>query len=323
MDELKLSNLSPEDREILDVLVANGYDVESLASDQVERGRRLVGCLGVLNHLPVDKPGDLLIARTMEAIEHRRQQDRFSQQINVLKRSGGCGIGVRWHELATLAAVLLICVSVVWPTLSNARSRSRRVVCQERLGMAGMGFSSYAMANDGQMPAEKFRVGDSWLRPELFDDEGNAMSNTAHLIVLHRLGYVDAKALICPDAFEQLPLLKTKMHNMPNMMMISFSYQNQFTKKAQKWDRTVRLGVLADKNPLFGPGIFRRNVPFSSVSLNHCRLGGQNVLFNDSSVTWIGRPVLRGSDNMWQSGDVKTYSGTETPHDEKDSFLVW
>jgi hypothetical protein len=93
--------------------------------------------------------------------------------------------------------------------------------------------------------------------------------------------------------------------------------------------RSSRMALLADKNPLFvprdprfGPGLtYDDRLPETSASPFH-RSQGQNVLIGDGHVFWSTRPVLPNGDNIWLAGDLKRYYGDETPAGPNDSFLV-
>jgi hypothetical protein len=83
------------------------------------------------------------------------------------------------------------------------------------------------------------------------------------------------------------------------------------------------VAYLADANPLFVGGKFHRDVdPYTTNSPSH-RGKGQAVLLLDGSVNKMTSPIFGNSrDNLWLAGDILNYTGTETPADDQDSFLV-
>lgn len=336
MPEPRKLMLSPEDRRVLDALVDRQFDPARLDEADRPRGQKIVALLGVLDALPVDDRagdgvGDLLVERTLQTIRQTRQREQAEQNHHGL--NGGMGPSIRLNDLVAVAAVLVIGLTLAMPLLSHQRSEARRIAGQANLAAASMGFESYAQANDGRLPAVKAHPGDVWWDINSFNEDGSARSNSAHLFLLIRSGHVQPSDLNCPEnphalddeTFARLRL-KFDLKDWPNAGSISFSYQNQFAERPVKWTARPGIAILADKNPLFTAGGQRDGVEPTSPSPNHLSLGGQNVLFNDGSVRWVASPILGPSgDNIWQSEDhdESTYTGTETPADEDDAFLVW
>ncbi len=308
-------NLSAQDQQVLDALVAGGFKLEALPPDQVERGRKMMQLLGLLDHLPAPSPGDLLEARTMQMIEQAGRSGAASAD----RATGTCGRMLTWPEVLSLAAALLLGVSVLWPAVSRSRAVARQSACQANLAGAAIGFGQYAADHDGVTPRTK--SGNRWWLVNQFDDEGAANSNSAHLYLLIRHDYVKPELLNCP-ANQDAPRSPARdARDWPTHRAVSYSYQNQYIDSPFRWGEQ-NIAVLADKNPFFGTGFFHGELPGETPSPNHRRLAGQNVLTNTGEVTWLRKPMINHSDYIYQASDRQVYTGTEPPADTDDTFLV-
>jgi len=326
MPDPQSPSLHPEDQLAVDALVEAGYDLNAVPAAQKARAEKVENLLGLLDHLPAEDPGDLLIERTLQAIREARQREN-AQRDNAAATVEPNGFGVRWNDVLAVAAMILITLSIAMPMVSHNRANARKVACESNLAAAGFGFGKYAGDHQGQMPAVASRPGDTWWNVNTFDKDGYAESNSAHAFVLIRGGYVDAASFNCPENHHAVQVT-IKMRDWPNAKAVSFSYQNQFTDQRPKWGRDAdqqTIAVLADKNPLFvsGKQVETDRGEDELLSPNHMRLGGQNALISDGSVRFIRIPVLNNGDNIYHARDVKAaYTGTETPADKSDTFLV-
>lgn len=319
---LDIAQLSREDQQTLDALMAGSMDATALAPGHARRAAAMTELLSLLDHLPDEPTGDLLTERTLAAVQRARQKERFSQQIDTLSRGRGGGIGFSLPDVAAVAAIFVVALSLMWPMLESVRATSRQIACQANLGLAGRGLSSYAADFGGAMPATFFRPGDPWDRINTFDDQGNAQSNSAHLMVALRTGYVPLKALCCPDNGKAPESLPEEARDFPTCHSVSYSYQNQYTTQRPKLTGGVVLAILADKNPFFESARYRWQLDAGTNSFNHTSRG-QNVLISDGHVIWITSPMIDG-DNIFHiaGGNYDYYTGYEAPADVDDAFLV-
>jgi len=326
----KYTTLCEKDQQVLDALVDVGFDAGKLPADKRQRGQRMVQWLGLMDHLPEESTGDLLVARTLAAIEDQRHQDNLSQHIDRMAgpgeqtapRGGALPMRVHLRELVATAAMFLIGVSLMWPMLASARSTARQVACQANLASAGMGLTSYAADHRGSMPATRAQLGSPWWLTNQFDEHGNAMSNSAHLFVAVREGYVPVQSLSCAANPNALAEFTQGMRDWPSAQAASFSYQNQYTANKPKLDAGPNIAILADKNPFFTTGQFHFELAPNHNSFNHGQ--GQNVLMTNGSVMWLDNPRLKNDDNIFHAGTdgFDYYTGLEGPASESDSFLV-
>ena len=313
--------LHPHDQAAIDALVDAGFDAEQVEPSLRSRADQVNNLLGLLEHLPVEEPGDLLVARTLQRIGEARQKQNAERDAAAF--AAPIGPGFRWNDLIAVAAMVLVTVSIAMPMLSHNRANARKIACEANLASAGLGFDRYAGDFGGQLPVVKSQPGDTWWNVNTFDKDNNAQSNSAHAFVLISGGYVDPKALTCA-ANEHAPVKITiKMRDWPDANAVSFSYQNQFTANRPTWNNASTIAVLADKNPMFIAGKQVEDGDKPLTSPNHARLGGQNALLSDGSVQFIRIPVLGNGDNIYHVRDGKArYTGREAPADATDSFLV-
>ena len=324
MNPHEIAQLSPDDQQALDALIENQFDAAAVGADLAPRTAQLTQLLGLLEHLPEEPTGDLLTERTIQAVERARQRANVAQQIDMLSRPrGGLSLGFRLTDVAAVAAIFIVSLSLMWPMLESARATSRQIACQANLGLAGHGFATYAADHDGAMPATFFRAGDPWNEINRFDNQGNARSNSAHLLVGHRTGYMSLNALRCPENPHAPRSLGIDARDFPNLKAISYSYQNQYTHRRPRLYSFAEMAILADKNPVFGADeTCRWELSSRTNSYNHTRRG-QNVLMTDGRVAWLASPVI-SRDNIFHigGGGYDYYTGCEAPADIDDAFLV-
>lgn len=301
-----------------------------------------------------DKPttmGDALVQRTLAAVREQQQRERFAQQIDML-RAPRQSLGIGWGRLAMSAAVLILGLSLLMPVLEQNHNQAVSAVCASNMSLAGQGFAQYAADHDGQMPRRALRVGDVWWQvgqpigsndPAHVDEAAPVQSNSAHLFVLVRRGYVSPRDLACPANPHASQKVHPSQRDWLTPQAVSFSYQNQYTDKPMHLTtgrRAASFAILADKNPLFvasadpRTGQIRIHFDASRSTVESSRMhagSGQNVLFADASVLWKVRPTIQiddpdaasaDQDNIWTLRNVETYNGNEAPQDESDSFLV-
>jgi len=333
-----LPELNAEDARAVDAFFARRAEQLNLAGGgdddadprRVARVGRLLGTLDAAGPDTADAPDDLT-QRTLERVRHAKQSERFAQQVQMLSApSSSFGLS----EVLSVAAVLLIAVSLAMPMLSRSRGAAQRLACQNNLAAAGMGFGRYAQDFDGALPQTVSDPSGTWWDVGAVNEEHKPVrSNSAHLYVLIRGRYVEPGTLSCPSNEQAADPAKLTIHrrDWPNAASVSFSYQNQKGRVVFRIDRAPHTAVLADRNPLFTGGDahharFNARVRIDAPSFAHGRTG-QNVLLATGGVNWTVKPMIAlplqaDADNIWTARGVKTYTGTEAPADEQDSFLV-
>jgi hypothetical protein len=227
------------------------------------------------------------------------------------------------RELAAIAGVVLLVVSIFGVSYREAEQRKMRDDCAMQQARIGSALQSYAIRSDGWLPS----TGDSQRR-WLPAGDRPAVSNSKGLFALVRDGYVEPPTFQCPAVGGESFAVQAGMTDFPSSKFVNYSYQYSLGPKGL-WlhDRRIAdvkasLAILADENPVFENGRFRRDRVRAPVSHNHDSRG-QNVLYLPGNVEFQPRPSVgvRG-DNIYLAEGVYEYSGEEAPAGPTDTFLL-
>ncbi len=295
------SELSPDDQRLLDQLVEANFDpqaMEPLTPAERRRVSALVSLLGLLSDYPVDDADDTLVYATLARID-RREEERTAR-MTLGPETSGIRRSRRIHipDFITVAAVMLIAASVLWPLMSHARRASIDEGCNNNLRALGYAFSTYAADYDGAVPVAMMMAGShlSW----------DTFRNVLNLAPLIDKDYCEQGHLDCPG---------NDIHH-----LTSYSYQWQLPSFRLTWDANPTMVVLGDRNPVIDAARRGTIVAPLTVSLNHSERG-QNVLFSDGSTPWIEKPVV-GRDNIWLPEGANSLRKGQNPKNANDVFLA-
>lgn len=332
--------LKPEDAEVLDAILearSYGADVGPLPPGSAKRAEKLRGVLQLLEKMPVESVPSDITDRTLESIRNARQRARFAEQIDMLKfgsaSSGGFNINMR--QAASAAAILIIGISLLLPTLSRGKHESQRIACASNMALMGRGLSEYATAHNGYLPRtthdpmdlDHMALLENGLYPRVAYPK--ARPNSANLFLLLKNSFVDAEHAFCPGLGKPDELINDDGTDFASAEAVPFSYQNQVTAPSlQMQELKADHALLADRNPLFvirnGRFLFDENRSPNSCSDAHA-IPGQNVLTAGLSVRWTVRPVVHPDknidDNIWIAQAVKLLEAEEHAA-EHDAFLT-
>lgn len=239
-----------------------------------------------------------------------------------------------WHKAAkvgAIAAVILLAVGVLLPSLSFARHQYRKHVCQSQLANIYQSIANYSSDYDDRLPAVATDVGQPWHRVGYQGKE--SQSNARNLYLLLKLGYNSRPNdfACCGRRQKQFRPLKVSQVRDYN----DFPSREHFTYSFRIVCRPpVKMGMLggqplmADRNPVFeniraGTFPVRLDDKLSTIaSMNHNRRG-QNVLFTDGHARFLKtRHVGIPQDDIFTVQNVVEYRGNERPACEKDPFLA-
>jgi len=99
-------------------------------------------------------------------------------------------------KIAAVAAVILIVLGIWFAPLDFVRPKYRQQRCQMQMGGIFQGLSNYIYDYDGQTPAVATLAGAPWWK---VGDQGRENhSNTRHIYLLVKRGYVDLNNFVCP-----------------------------------------------------------------------------------------------------------------------------
>lgn len=334
----RLYSLSDQDADALDILMEAhaGMPPLRLADEnpsvspvniaKTRQGQNLLQIMSLLAKHPARDPAADLVQRTLIKIsDDQKRQGLLYQTLGV----GGGGNSFGLSEFITVAAVIMISFSLIWPALENNRTQARQLACARNLAATGAAIGQYAADHRNTLPRGQVTPGSVWWNVGHGTDEpeGPIQSNSAHLYLLIRGGYAHPQSLTCPENSKAPHHLNMHAHDWQHPEAVSYSYQNQYTASPYRLDKIGDMVILGDKNPLFtpnDPGIglrYRDDLSDSTASPAHGGRG-QNVLAASGSVLWRDVPVMDNGDNIWLIEGVRSYNGTETPHIPHDTFLV-
>ena len=324
--------LSPEVLEALDAAIERRAGINHTSNVSADADAKVASLLSLLDQMPAEAPSDDLVARTLKRIETERVRSIVEDEPS---DASGFRIGFRMGELAVIAAMLIVGISLVWPMLDQMRSEARKVACANNLTMAGSAVAAYATDNQNLLPNRGAVPGSVWwnvgesnsVKPLSNDISEPVSSNSSNLYTIVRDSYIAPDNLNCPSNENAIKALAPTLNDWPTGRALSYSYQNQYFPHPSKLDRYRPMAIMADKNPLFVPrpgqayGLQFSGLSESTNSRFHAGLG-QNILFRDMSVLWSKTPTLSNGDNIWTANGQHVYRGTEVPAKDDDTFLV-
>ncbi len=236
-------------------------------------------------------------------------------------------------KIAAAAAVFMLIVGVLVPTLGFARQRYRRHRCKMQMGGVFQGLSNYMSDHDDQSPAVATAAGAPWW---WVSDQGKENhSNTRHMYLLVKGDYVGLNNFVCPcckkEKSFQVPPSQIRIYkDFPDRNYITYSFQIR-CHKTRSGELRCQGVLMADRNPLFEklPKEFSRQFKLHLTtnlktlnSINHNRRG-QNVLFDDGRVEFRKTRIIGiAKDDIYTLQDTDIYQGCEVPSCETDSFLA-
>jgi len=236
-------------------------------------------------------------------------------------------------KIAAAAAVIFILLGIWFAPLDFARQKYRQQRCQMQMVGIFQGLSNYISDHDGQSPAVATTAGAPWW---WVGDQGRENhSNTRHIYLLPKGGYVDISNFACPGCKGEKPLKPDesqikRFKDFPSRRYITFSFQIKCHRNESS-KLLYRKVLMADWNPLFEelPKDFSRQFKLhlnrkllTLNSINHDRRG-QNVLFGDGRVEFRKtRFIGISEDDIFTLQDTDIYQGCEVPSCETDFFLA-
>jgi hypothetical protein len=308
----------PDDQaRVLDALLdartpANHTAASQLSPADFATAQRLSQLLLLIDQCPAgDVPADL-VERTMARV----RQAEASRGMTLATDPRQIGRGFPAREVMAVAAMLVVAVSMLFPVFSRVREQAGRVSDRSTLAAAGRTISLYAQDNADQLPRRLAQPGDTWWnvgKTAAMDEP--VESNSAHLMLAAREGYIDLDALRSTAVDRTTQRLTADGMDWAAPQFVPYSYQNQFTKDGTRLNNLTRMPVMANKNPLFSAredgktGMrFNRELPLTSNSAAH-HGQGQHVLYTDGGVEWRTSPILENGDNIYTAEGIDEYKG--------------
>ena len=298
--------------------------------------------------LPLDsiKPEpcpDYLVERTVLRLNNlARSSQRGLEELLAAEQGREVATASRCHNFrqrAAASAVIFIAAGIWFAPLNFVRQKYWQHQCQMQLARIFHGISNYSSDHNENPPAVATTTGQPWWKVGYQGKEN--YSNTRHIWLLVKGGYAKPSDFVCPGTEQgratQRAIRKADSsgviagNDFPNREHITYSLRIM-CQRPEEGHSPYRKALLADLNPLFEELQRDYSNPFKEVrlnkdlltvnSINHQRRG-QNVLFSDSSVSFVKmRHVGILEDDIFTLRGTDTYKGVEVPSCETDAFLA-
>lgn len=244
--------------------------------------------------------------------------------------------GARFRKIADLvsvAAIILFVAGVYFAPLRNMREKSWQTACASQMRRISQGIQTYSSEHDGRVPSVATAAGAPWWKVGYQGEENH--SNTRHMWLLAKNGYVDPTDFVCPGkrqgrAVKFDPAKAAEYNDFPARRYVTYSFRVMC-------DKPITLEVfgpkvlMSDLNPHFDMSIKNYSGSFTVKlktsdsnrnSPNHNRRG-QNVLFGDGHVDFKTRRCLgKSDDDIFTLQGTLVYKGSEIPKYDTDAFLA-
>jgi hypothetical protein len=299
--------------------------------------------LSPLDSLEPEICPDTLAERTIGRLQERARAMSGADRLEELLAAESAGPSVikvpfwrNWGDIAAVAAVLVLFVGVLLPTLSFARQKYWQSRCQAQLGGIYKGLANYVADNNGQMPSVAMAPGSPWWKVGYQGAENH--SNTRRAWPLVQQGYVPLERFVCAGRRESRKLrydtIKVENYNdFPGRAYIHYSIRLG-CPQSQSQGLTLKRVIFADLNPISERLPTTYSEPFrlrlspdllTANSANHSGRG-QNTLCCDGSVEFVRVRHTSFSDDdfytLTEMSDGCEVTGCEVPSCETDAFLV-
>ena len=323
--------------------VEQSSEVEKLISSSEEAAdvcSRFKAALSPLDNSPIESCPDELVEGAIWRLNNAARSSQLElEQLLATEQEKKVSSGGFWLNMGrrfATAAVFMIVGTILFTTFNvttnYARQKSNQQQCQMQLSSIFDGIGQYSSDHDGQMPAVATTAGQPWWKVGSNSKENQ--SNTRHLWLLVKGGYVDRNDFVCPGSghakLAKLSDSQLKYYNdFPSRKNVAYSFRIK-CNDSKDADSSSRKVLMSDSNPLFETlPLYSESLNLqlskklsTSNSINHNRRG-QNVLFGDGSVKFVKtRRVGLSEDDIFTLQDTNTYRGVEVPTCESDVFLA-
>ncbi len=318
--------LSPADQQALDQYIDNGYDTSRV--DPTLQARA-IKCDQIGEVITSSKQGvsSDLVDRTLASIQTHIDQEEAAMAVS---NSGRGSFSMRWSDLISIAATLLLVASVTIPVMSGVRSKAQKSLCFENMHAAANAFGLYAGSNRDMLPMATAGFGPTWMDVGSTPDR----SNSSNLFTLVRTNNADLDDLACPsNPNAATGEMEPGAWDWNSLAEVSYSYRIMPPggMRASAIAQPVGVVLLADRSPVVLRVARRQPVIPEENSPNH-RGKGQHMLMLDGSSEWTQSPVLENSDNIWLPRPIEQIihqarsklgiiKGSEQPDGPTDAFV--
>ncbi len=317
------------DAEALDAWVLAGFDPERVPASLRDRARAHEALAALATapgpHAPSQFERAHLVERTMTRIAEAVETGQtLEPELSIPTRN-------RMADILSVAAVLLIAVSVLWPVMSRVRDSSRQAECAANMRGVAHALGAYTQDNDDMLPMVTAGFGSS---PWWNVGRDPTSSNSANLYTLAREQYARLAEMACPGNPRAITAPRSPdARDWSTLDEISYSYRVMARPERSIWGTPSQLVVVADRSPVVLRAVRGQVIYPMESSPNH-RGQGQHALTADGATQWMDTPVLPSGDNIWLPKSIEMIidfaarrrgidpiHGTEAPADRQDSFV--
>jgi hypothetical protein len=217
------------------------------------------------------------------------------------------------------------------------RASAWQTACEANLLKVAQGVTQYAGDHQGSLPAVATKAGNPWWKVGSTQPENQ--SNTRHVWLLVKQGYMGPEAFICPggNGGNVMKLDKVQIANLadfPNRKYITYSFK-LISDSNKALFPASSTPLMSDTNPIFETSLkspdcllkneldpIKLNASMLRMNSSSHRSKGQNVMFSDGSVKFLSGRLVDENDDIFTAKGQDTYKGTETASSDKDVFLV-
>lgn len=236
-------------------------------------------------------------------------------------------------QIAAVAAVIVFITGVLIAPLKRARQNYWQQRCRMQLSNVFSGLNNYLSDYDGKLPAVATASGQPWWK---VGDQGKEnCSNTRHIWLLVKGGYVSPNDFVCPGKSQGRPMQfedsqLSRYNDFPARRYVTYSFRI-IGDKSDKDYMPGQTVLIADLNPLFEklpkdyskPLKVKLNRILSTTNSKNHNRRGQNILFSDGRADFIKkRNVGILQDDIFTVHDTDIYHGVELPGSQNDVFLA-
>ena len=323
---LEDAQLSKEDQQALDQYITHEYQV-----DRVDPGlqTRATKCAQIGNAIATSSPSTSsdLVSRTMATIQSHIDQEESAMDFS---NSNRWALSVRWSDLISVAAMLLIVASIALPMMTSMRANAQQTICFDNMHSTANAFGLYAGSNRDMLPMATAGFGPTWM------DVGSTpeRSNSSNLFTLIRTHNADLEDLACPsNPNAVVGDVDPDAWDWRSLQEISYSYRIMPPggMRATAAGQPVRVVLLADRSPVILRVVNGQHIIPEENSPNH-NGSGQHMLMLDGGTQWTTSPIINSQDNIWLPRPIEQglhllrtelgiITGSELPAGPTDAFV--
>jgi hypothetical protein len=281
------SALSPNDARLLDQLADSNFDpdlLEQLSPAEREHADRMMTLLGLMHDYPVEDGDETLIHATLVNIDRYEDERaaRLSFEAHRDRVAPSSSRRLRLPDFISVAAVLLICASILWPIIGSLQKERMAINRERNLSYVSHAVTQYANDYGGTIPVAQAGLASMW----------NTSTETVNLSPLVEQNYMR---------------LRDAGGNGPSQRQIDAFKRNNI------------ILFVGDRNPI-REAIERGRLDGQlRITLGHDRMQ-RDLLTPNGAILWLHRvsiPPAERDPSLWSPERVRSLHDDIVPKDER------